>query len=67
MIFTVPEMEMLCLFHAGTRKATIEMLEKAAAEMDEGLSGRRVDMESAIGKLERMRDSDTACIAFNPS
>lgn len=66
MIFTVSEMEMLCMFHAGTRKKTIEILVSAASEMSGQLSERREAVQSAIKKLERMRDGEHACIAFEP-
>ena len=65
MLFTVGEMEILCVFYEGTRKATLEALRSAAAEM-KGIEfpKKKEAAESAIRKLEAMSDTDTIVLAF---
>ena len=62
MLLTVKEMEVLCIFHAGKRSATIEALQSAA---EGGQPHQKVaDIKSLLEKLSRMADGDVVCLGF---
>jgi len=62
MLLTVKEMEVLCIFHAGKRSATIEALQSAA---EGGQPHPKVaDIKSLLEKLSRMADGDVVSLCF---
>jgi len=62
MQLTVKEMEVLCIFHAGKRSATIEALQSAA---EGGQPHQKVeDIKSLLEKLSRMADGDVVSLCF---
>ena len=65
MQFTVKEMEVLCVFHAGTLSKTLEAAQFSVTLKNERRE-RLEDIESIIKKLSAMTDSDIAFIAFEP-
>lgn len=65
MLFTVQEMEILCIFYDESRAKTIDNLRHVLENISANISRRREDVESCITKLEAMRPSGTACIQFN--
>ena len=64
MRLTVKEMEVLCVFHAGSLSATLAAVRGAA----EGgwQSDRMTDVKNLAEKLSRMREGDVVCLAFGP-
>ena len=62
MLLTVKEMEVLCIFHAGSLLATLEALKGSLAGSQP--HPRLADIESLIEKLSRMAVGDVACLAF---
>ena len=62
MLLTVKEMEILCIFHAGSLSATIEALQSAT----EGAKAhpKLPEIKSLFRKLSRMADGDVASIGF---
>ena len=64
MEFTPQEMELLCVLHAGTRRATLELLESAAPEADQ--AGRLMPIRSAVEKLRGLPDDEPVALAFQP-
>ena len=62
MVLTVKEMEVLCIFHAGSLSATKEALEGAATGSQP--HPRVADIKTLLEKLSRMVDGDMACLAF---
>jgi hypothetical protein len=65
MLFTVKEMEALCVFHAGSLQATLTSMRNAVAGATEPYA-RPDDIRSVIDKLSGMREGDIAFIAFEP-
>ena len=64
MVLSVKEMELLCVFHAGTLSATLDLLRKAE---DQCLSlERQTHVHSVIEKLSGMKDGDVVALAFEP-
>ena len=63
MRLTVKEMEVLCVLHAGTLSATLDVLRSAAAGADASFA-RMEDIMSLVDKLSRMREGDVAVLAF---
>ena len=64
MVLTVKEMELLCVFHAGTLSATLDLLRKAA---DQCLPPeRQADVQSVVEKLSGMKAGDVVALAFEP-
>jgi len=62
MLLTVNEMEVLRIFHAGMRSATIEALQSAA---EGGQPHQKVeDIKSLLEKLSRMADGDVVSLCF---
>ena len=62
MLLSVKEMEVLCIFHAGSRTETIEALQSAA---EGGQPHPKVaDIKSLLEKLLRMTDGDVVCLGF---
>jgi len=62
MLLTVKEMEVLCIFHAGSRLATMEALQSAA---ESGHPHSKVaDIKTLLEKLSRIADGDSVCLAF---
>jgi hypothetical protein len=64
MLLTIREMEVLCIFHNGSLSATLEVLCNA------GKTGgwppnRMDDLKSLVEKLSKMKQGETACIAFD--
>ena len=66
MLLTVQEMEVLCVFHAGTLSATLGSLRDSAAAGKNEKQYRVDDVASLITKLSDMKDGDIAFIAFEP-
>ena len=66
MRLTVKEMEILCIFHAGTRHATLEALRKGveAVTKSGAKQYRADDVQNLMAKLSDMRDGDIAFITF---
>lgn len=64
MLFTATEMETVCIFHAGTRPATLEVLRKMTPDIK--FPDRKLVAESAIKKLEEMSDEDFVALEFDP-
>ena len=63
MLLTVKEMEVLCIFHAGSLAATLEVLQgvsKAAPAHQ-----RAGDIASLTEKLSQMKEGDNACLSFD--
>ena len=65
MLFTVKEMEVLCVFHAGTLSATLEAF-RDAMNGETSPGARLGDMKSATEKLAGMMAGDVASLAFDP-
>lgn len=63
MLLTVKEMEVLCVFHAGSLSATADALRSAA----EGSQPhpRLADIKTLLEKPSRMKDGDSVCLAFD--
>jgi len=62
MLFSVKEMELLCVFHSGTLSATLDLLREAENEPPEKMEL----VKGVIEKLSAMKPSDTASLAFEP-
>lgn len=62
MLFTVKEMEVLCVFHAETVSETLGLLQQADGETPE----RMAVVTSVIEKLSAMKPSDAVSLAFEP-
>ena len=63
MLLSVKEMEVLCIFHAGSLSATIDAL-RGAMSVPHQTHPRMADIETLLEKLPRMNDGDVACLAF---
>jgi len=63
LLLTVKEMEVLCIFYAGTLPATIDLL-RGAMTTPHQTHPRVADIETLLGKLSRMVDGDVVCLAF---
>lgn len=64
MLFTAEEMELLCVFHSGTRSGTLAFLRKAAPDIE--FPEKKAAAESAIEKLSGMDAGDSVSLAFDP-
>ena len=64
MLFTIKEMEVLCVFHAGTISKTLEAIRQSAAENTR--RERLEDIKSVAEKLSAMKTGDVAFINFEP-
>jgi len=62
MLFSVKEMEVLCVFHTGTVSATLGLLREADGEPPEKMAA----VKSVIEKLSAMKPGDTVSLAFEP-
>jgi len=63
MLLTVKEMEVLCVFHAGNRAATMAALKSA---IKSGQPNPKIaDIKSLLEKLSRMADGDVVCLGFD--
>lgn len=62
--FTVREMNLLCLYYAGTLQETLEMLRESIPCID--APDVLAVAESAADKLAGMSDMDFAAIGFDP-
>jgi len=62
MLFSVKEMELLCVFHSGTLSATLDLLREAENEPPEKMEL----VKGVIEKLSAMKPGDTASLAFEP-
>ena len=65
MFLTVKEMEVLCIFHAGTISATLASLRKSA-ESKATKQYRMGDVKNLIEKLSGMKDGEAVSLAFEP-
>jgi hypothetical protein len=63
MRLTVKEMEVLCVFHAGTLSETLAAL-RHAVSVGGGPHDRTDDTKSLIEKLSRMSAGDVVYLAF---
>jgi len=63
MLFTVEEMELICIFHAGTLSETLETLRGVAPGIE--FPAKKAAAESAVGKLSGMSFGDTVSLAFD--
>ena len=61
MFFTAKEMEVICVFHAGTLSATLDLLREAENEPPE----RMALVQGVIEKLSGMKSGDTVSLAFD--
>ena len=61
-LLTVKEMEVLCIFHAGSRSATMETLQSATESGQP--HPRMTDITSLLEKLSRMVDGDVVYLNF---
>lgn len=61
MQLSVEEMELLCVFHTGTRSGTLALLREAENEPPE----RMAVVNSLIEKLYGMKDGEMASLAFD--
>jgi len=64
MRLTKNEMEILCIFHAGTLAATIEAL-RGALSVPNQIHPRVADIESLLAKYDSMEAGTAICIAFD--
>lgn len=64
MHLTKNEMEVLCIFHAGTLSATIEAL-RGALSTPHQTHHRVADIESLLAKYGKMEAGAAICIAFD--
>lgn len=64
MLFAVEEMELICIFHAGTLTETLKALSRITEEIES--PAKKTAAESAIGKLSAMSAEDTVSLAFEP-
>ena len=62
-LLTVKEMEVLCIFHAGSLSATIDAL-RGALSTPHQTHPRVSDVETLLGKLSRMNDGDVVYLDF---
>jgi len=62
-LLTVKEMEVLCIFHAGTLPATIDAL-RGALSTPHQTHPRVSDIKALVGKLSRMTDGDVVYLDF---
>ena len=65
MQLTVQEMTMLCVFHAGTRSATLDLLREAENNENE-TPERMATIKSVIEKLSGAEDGGAVSLAFEP-
>jgi hypothetical protein len=63
MLLTVKEMEVLCIFHAGSRSATIDALRGAMTTPNQ-THPRFADIETLLEKLSRMKEGDAVYLDF---
>lgn len=63
MLFTVKEMELICVFHAGTLSATLAALQSVAQEIE--LPARKADAGRVVEKLSGMNPGDPVTLAFD--
>ena len=63
MMLTVKEMEVLCIFHAGSLFATIDAL-KGAVSTPHQTHPRVADIETLLEKLSRMKEGDAVYLDF---
>ena len=64
MLLTKNEMEVLCIFHAGTLLATIDAL-RGALSVPNQTHWRVADVESLLAKYDSMEVGADICIAFD--
>ena len=62
MLLTVKEMEVLCIYHAGSLSATLEVLQGVVSAAP--LHQRTDDIKSLAEKLSQMKKGDNACLTF---
>ena len=62
MMLTAKEMEVLCVFHAGTVSATLDILRELKNESGE----RMVHIKSVIEKLSGLKAGESVSLAFEP-
>ena len=62
MQLTVSEMALLCVFHAGSLPATLDVLQSVAAK--DRPHPKMAEIKSLADKLSQMKDGDNACLAF---
>jgi len=63
MLLTKNEMEVLCIFYAGSLSATKDALQGVLTVPGQ-THPRIADIETLLEKLSRMTDGDLACLAF---
>lgn len=64
MQFAVEEMELICIFHAGTLSETLKALRRVTEEIES--PAKKAAAESAIGKLSAISAEDTVSLTFEP-
>lgn len=64
MLFTAEEMELICVFHAGTLSETLESLRSVAEEIES--PAKKAAAVSTIGKLSAMSAEDLVSLVFEP-
>jgi len=64
MLFTAEEMEIICIFHAGTLSETLETLRRVAGEIESPT--KKAAAASVVKKLSGMGAGDMVSLAFDP-
>ena len=64
--FTNDEMNLLCIYNAGTRQATIAALTEMRGYLQDDETGLRELTDGALAKLERMSGADYAALNLYP-
>ena len=65
-IFTNDETNLLCIYKADTRQATIAALTKMHGYLQDDEAELRAMTDGALAKLERMSDADYAALNLYP-
>lgn len=65
MLFTVEEMELICIFHNGTLSETLETLRSVGERIDFP-AAKKAAVNSAVKKLSGMDKGDTVSLVFDP-
>lgn len=65
MILSIKEMELLCIFHNGTRAQTITLLRHAAQNKNDNPT-RIAELSQLADKLESLPDGASVSLAFLP-
>ena len=64
MNFTVPEMNIICMFKGETKAQTIENIMSTLPHINEAEG--KIESESAIEKLDKITEAEFAATVFEP-